>query len=485
MSTILTSVATEGTMWRHHRKITAAPFSERNNREVFRESIVQTQAMLNSWIGSNASSKTLTDVIGDTMRVTLYVISRAGFGVALKWPSQSGEEKVTQKESEAFSDNHVMSYKDAVGHVLHHVLHVIIFPQWWLKNSPIRLQREVYASLSEYIAYMGELIDSKKQAVRTGHTAPNPDLLSSLVLAGGTKPGEKLDPNTEKQRAGRLLSDDEVAGNAWIFMIAGHETTSGTIHNALNFLAMYPGAQRQLQDDLDKLGVSSTSPKEWTFDETLPKLFNGFTAAVMNETLRCIPPATYIPKSVETDQTVMFEGRKVVIPGGAIINLSTVAVQRDPKPYKTTVEDVNTFRPGRWLMKGQTSAGDSSTNSFNDLASQDTSAAMMKPPKGSYVPFSDGPRSCLGKRFAQVEVMAMLATIFREYSVELAVDDYATDEEVKQMTPEEQRRVWQKAFDRAHYKLDNDMMTIITIQLRSGCIPIRLVKRGHEMFKFD
>ncbi len=48
-------VVTEGQRWRHHRKITSPPFSEKNNHLVWRESLTQTQAMVRS---SLASSKT-------------------------------------------------------------------------------------------------------------------------------------------------------------------------------------------------------------------------------------------------------------------------------------------------------------------------------------------------------------------------------------------------------------------------------------------
>lgn len=45
---------------------------------------------------------------------------------------------------------------------------------------------------------------------------------------------------------------------------------------------------------------------------------------------------------------------------------------------------------------------------------------IHKPVRGSYIPFSDGFRSCIGKKFAQVEFVVAMAIIFREYRVMLA-----------------------------------------------------------------
>lgn len=70
--------------------------------------------------------------------------------------------------------------------------------------------------------------------------------------------------------------------------------------------------------------------------------------------------------------------------------------------------------------------------SFDDEDMRDPSeldtSSHFKPLKESSIPFSDGYRSCLGRRFSQVEILAVLAVIFRDYSVELAVDQFSSDE---------------------------------------------------------
>lgn len=81
----------------------------------------------------------------------------------------------------------------------------------------------------------------------------------------------------------------------------------------------------------------------------------------------------------------------------------------------------------------------------------------------------------------------MLAAIFSQYSVELAVDDFASDEEVEKMPKggKERRELYRKAEDRAKDFLKNKVASIVTLQLRGVSIPIRLMKRGEERFAFD
>jgi hypothetical protein len=149
------------------------------------------------------------------------------------------------------------------------------------------------------------------------------------------------------------------------------------------------------------------------------------------------------------------------------------------------------FRPERWLIDAKP------TESFTDIdyddeelrgpSGEDTSSHLFKPVKGSYIPFSDGFRSCIGRRFAQVELLAAFAVIFSQFSVELAVDEWADDAAVEKMKVggDEREAVWRKAAEKAQWLLKTKMASIITLQLRGYSVPIRLVPRGQERFKFD
>jgi cytochrome P450 len=225
-------------------------------------------------------------------------------------------------------------------------------------------------------------------------------------------------------------------------------------------------------------------------------MLGSMLGAVLNEQLRIMPPTILIPKSVHPlhDQDLTLEGKKIVLPKGAFININVVGVQRNPKywpshgPSKVSgcKNDLDDFYPERWLAKVNEIADDDpepEEENFGGFTGKDTAAQLFRPARGAFVPFSDGPRSCLGRRMAQVEVVAILAVIFQTYSVELAVDEWATDEEVDKMTVKERRVLYQKAQARSRATIRTATMRL-TLKLHDGPthIPLRFVRRGRERF---
>jgi len=117
-------------------------------------------------------------------------------------------------------------------------------------------------------------------------------------------------------------------------------------------------------------------------------------------------------------------------------------------------------------------------------SSPDTAPSLFRPAKGAYIPFSDGPRACLGRRFAQVEILAALAVIFQKYSVELYVEDPNIDCDIADLHESLQRELWVRSRNEAERKLHDDMSTIITLQLRKNAIKVRICERGNEYFNW-
>jgi len=164
-----------------------------------------------------------------------------------------------------------------------------------------------------------------------------------------------------------------------------------------------------------------------------------------------------------------------------MIRLRVPAVHRNPKywphsPPRNTFKpafahdnldnDLEEFKPERWILHSENNPG----------------GPLYTPVKGSYIPFSDGQRSCLGKRFAQLKIMAALAVVLSEYTVELAADEWASDEEVASMNVREREVVWRKAEEKGHATLQNKMFAMMTLQLRGAHVPVSFVKKGEEKF---
>lgn len=291
--------------------------------------------------------------------------------------------------------------------------------------------------------------------------------------------------------------------------ISGHETAANSIHFSILLVALETAAQRRLQKDLDLI-FQGRPICEWDYDQDLPYLFGGVTGAVLNEQLRLFPPVTGIPKSTsEEPQSLQMNGKTVTVPPRTHISLCCPSIHRNPRfwpagppsdperpahPRSNLDNDLEEFKVERWLVHSEPRSSSESlplpsikTDDTEALAintAADTSASLYRPEKGAYIPFSDGFRACIGRRFAQVEVLAALAVIFSQYSVELAVDDWASDAEVETMSEPERKEVWGKAAERARWLLREGMVSRITLQMAKGHVPLRFVRKGEERFNF-
>jgi len=479
-------VSTDGQLWRHHRKITSPPFTERNNVLVWQESLHQAQSMMTHLCGGKDSSGRLENVAAIAMTLALYVISKAGFGVRLQWPHEETNVKI--------APGHKLTYKEALETLLLNVITVMLTPKWLLRNSPLKIHKIANQAFVEWGMYMRELYDAKRAQVKSGDGDPADgglDLMGALVKGAGIT-AESLN-SEEKNSAsnGQLLSDDEILGNAFVFILAGHETAANTVHFAILYLAMHMSSQRRLQEELDAI-VGDKPISEWDYDVEMPKLFGSMCGAVMNEVLRLIPPVVGIPKCTPKGQPqgLNINGQHVTVPGGCFVEIEASAVHRNDKYWPGG--DLDEFMPERWSLNSSKQNGHANEDVYGEAGLEfdgpdkraDTAASLFRPQKGQYVPFSEGFRSCLGRRFAQVEILAVLAVIFREWTVELDVGAYMSDEEFANASEEAKRAAWGKADAKARDLLKNGMMTIITIQMRGEKVPFRFVRRGTERFDF-
>ncbi|KAL2168246.1 hypothetical protein VTG60DRAFT_254 [Thermothelomyces hinnuleus] len=296
------------------------------------------------------------------------------------------------------------------------------------------------------------------------------------------------------------LSDADIIGNAFIMIVAGHETTANTLHFALVELATNPSTQRRLQQEVDAL-FGNSDPSTWEYEKNINALLASHVGATINETLRLVPPVTVIPKVVTPDaeQTLRIDGRTYVLPPGLAISLVAVCAHRNPRWWPTRPSertgaptDLDDFLPERWYRTARDGSKEEEEDDdivdkgdYGGFQGSDVAASLYRPVRGSYVPFSDGPRSCLGRRIAMVEMGAVLAVIFQRYSIELAVDEWADDGEVEAMAPAQRRALYRKAQDKSRETI-RTANSVLTLKLHGGAhVPVRLVKRGRERFVSD
>lgn len=250
-------------------------------------------------------------------------------------------------------------------------------------------------------------------------------------------------------------------------MFAGHETNANTLMFIILLLACNPSIQESLQKDIDRI-LGSQPASQWSYNKAFPLLMESFVGAVINEGLRLFTVLPYIPKTVtETPQPVVVNGRTHVVPANTLVLINTSAVHRHPQHWPdppgrlggNKPHPVAAFNPSRWFQ--HTANG----------------TEFLHPKPGSFIPFSDGPRACLGRRFGLVELCALVTRIFSEYSVELAVEGLGPD-----ASRQEKRTGWERARSRAEDEMSSGV-AFATVALRLvGTVPISFVKRGQEKF---
>jgi len=206
------------------------------------------------------------------------------------------------------------------------------------------------------------LVEARRARIEAGE-AVQPDLLSALLVA--------------RDEHGDALSDEEVASNILTFILAGHETTARALGWTLHLLSRQPEVLARLQAEADVFDVGKPN---WADD--LP-----WTRAVLEETMRLFPPApTMARKALAADE---IGGQH--IEAGATVIISPWILQR----HALLWDDPDAFRPERFLPENRKSID-----------------------RYAYLPFSAGPRVCIGAAFAMQEAMIALAAILRSAEVE-------------------------------------------------------------------
>lgn len=94
-----------------------------------------------------------------------------------------------------------------------------------------------------------------------------------------------------------------------------------------------------------------------------------------------------------------------MLPPNTSVNINVEGLHTDPKTWGP---DALVWRPSRWLRPSQT---EKATNAVT------TQESFVEPDAGTFIPWADGPRSCVGRKFSQVEFVAVLATLISQYRV--------------------------------------------------------------------
>ena len=127
------------------------------------------------------------------------------------------------------------------------------------------------------------------------------------------------------------------------------------------------------------------------------------------ETLRLYNPLPGIPKYTGHQSRLLEIGdREINVPENTIVVPNLMALQTHPRYWG---QDSLTWRPSRWILSPP-------EHTHSDLGTRLTQESLLMPDKGTFIAWSEGAQSCPGKKFAQVEFVATMAALFRNYRAE-------------------------------------------------------------------
>ncbi len=174
------------------------------------------------------------------------------------------------------------------------------------------------------------------------------------------------------------LTDDELIGQTNFLFMAGHATTASALTWTLFLLAQHPLVMNDVLDEF-AAKLHGDVPTFEQLDE-LPLL-----DFVIKESMRLLPPVLWWGRI----STAPFSIGPYDLPGGTRMIQSAYITHRIADLYP----EPNKFLPERWRT--------------------------TRPGLYEYVPFSAGPRGCLGASFAMMEMKVALATLLQRYRVSL------------------------------------------------------------------
>ncbi|XP_071109030.1 ultra-long-chain fatty acid omega-hydroxylase-like [Haliotis cracherodii] len=192
---------------------------------------------------------------------------------------------------------------------------------------------------------------------------------------------------TARDEDGNGLTSLEIRNEVDTFLFEGHDTTTSGMSWMLYHMAKHPEYQTRVQEEIDTILKGRESDNIlW---EDLPKL--EYFSLCLKESMRNRTPVPFIERELTKD--IVLDGYHV--PKGTFVAVQLYNLCHNPHVWERPLD----YYPERFLAE--------------EVKAQDPFA---------YVPFSAGPRNCIGQNFAMHEMKVVLARILHRFTLRLDED---------------------------------------------------------------
>jgi cytochrome P450 len=363
-----------GDQWRKHRKISSPAFNNDTFASVWNASCQLFAEMVSAQGWASKDVIELPSIDSVTFKFSLTVFTSVGFGAPLTWsrPPSQGDE---------------LSMHECLDIITKTLMLPVAAPSWaWkLPFEWMQRTRRAYDTMRVFVrSQVNTIRETIRSEVANGEVKPGKDLFSLLIHASEDEGGK------------RGLSDDELIGDVFAFLYAGHDTTAHALAATLAFLALDFDIQDELVSQVRE--VTECRADDILLFEDYGKLDK--VLAAFYEAIRMYPPGPIVPRVAKKDTVLNIsdtnEPRTLFVKKGTHVVVDLVGIHYHPRYYS----DPEVYRPSRWYAKKQDQSSDVQEDS------------------GDFTGFSVGTRSCIGRKYSSTEAVCFLAHLLRDWRVE-------------------------------------------------------------------
>ncbi|KAK7284089.1 hypothetical protein RJT34_18828 [Clitoria ternatea] len=348
---------TDGDNWKFQRQVASHEFNTRSLRK-FIEQVVDTEISdrLVPILTSAANSEgKILDFQDILQRFAFDNISKIAFGFDPEYLSESTERS---KFAEAFEDATQIISKRAREPL----------PLFWKIKRALNMgsEKRLKIAVSEVQEFARNIVREKKRELKENSSLESMDMLSRFLSSGHS-------------------DEDFVTDIVISFILAGKDTTSAALTWFLWLISKNPHVEEEIVKEIME------KPENIVYDEVKEMVY---THAALCESMRLYPPVPMDTKEAANDD-VLPDG--TVVKKGMMVTYHVYAMGRMESVWGS---DWAEFKPERWLEKVD-----------------DGKWKFVNRDSFTYPVFQAGPRICLGKEMAFMQMQRLVAGILRQFKV--------------------------------------------------------------------
>lgn len=365
---------------------------------VWEETTRQVQDMLDKVYASpDNKHRTLCD---DSRTIALHAFMGVGLGAPQDFSTGARQR----------SGGRTFSFRDALTKVLHEIILTTVasqLPPAVLKLLPKYIS-EMKVAFDEAGLYIGDLIRAQEEVSgekTAASTEKKPDTFLSALVNNA-----RDDANATEESMGggggrkKGFSKQDLMGNMFVMSFAGHDTTASSLAFTVSMLAVRPGHQKWIQEEIDQV-LATPGLDRGDYKAIFPRLKR--CQALLFETLRLYHPALLVTRQTAAHNQLDIaldstgakgqEKRAIQIPAGTLVHANLHATYHSTELWGP---DCGEWKPERFIIPAGTDKP--GWPEYRPEPAGQTAEKLVAPPLALSSFWSMGPRICLGMKFSQV-----------------------------------------------------------------------------------